>query len=168
MAMLDRTQIQIKKTGSSCSVPNSPIAQMSYYLNCVCACIEADDDYEIRRLRNWENYYNFTNEEEAKLFVLCLALSPDKLIGAVFIPSEDIDSQNEFYELSAVNTRMLVTDSLVVGGQRKRVRKIMMFKKVWLESSYLEPMKEYAERNSRRRAIRAPPRRQNSSDCVIL
>ena len=100
--------------------------------------------------------------------VLCLALSPDKLIGAVFIPSEDIDSDNEFFELSAVSTRMVVTDSLMVGGQRKRVRKIMMFKKSWLERNYLEPMKEYAERGSRRRAIQAPPRRQSNDDCIIL
>ena len=168
MAMLDRTQIGIKKTGTTCSVPNSPVAKMSYYFNCVCACVEADEDYEIRRLKNWENYYSLSDEEETKLFVLCLALSPDKLIGTVFIPSEDIDSANEFFELSAVNTRMVVTDSLVVGGQRKRVRKIMMFKKSWLENNYLEPMKEYAERGSRRQAIRAPPPRQRNDDCVIL
>ena len=168
MAMLDRTQIGIKKTGSSCSVPSSNIARMSYYFNCVCACVEADEDYEIRRLKNYQNYSSLSDEEEAKLFVLCLALSPDKLIGAVFIPSEDIDSDNEFFELSAVNTRMVVTDSLVVGGQRKRVRKIMMFKKVWLERNYLEPMKEFAERGRRRQAIRAPPRRQSSDDCIIL
>ena len=168
-AMLGRTEIGIKKFGTSCTVPNTPVARMSYYFNCVCACIEADEDSEIRRLRNWENYTSLSDEEEAKLFVLCLALSPDKLIGAVFIPSEDIDSGNEFFELSAVNTRMVVTDSLVVGGQRKRVRKIMMFKKSWLEYNYLNPMKEYAERGSRRRAIRAPPQRQQSRDsCVIL
>ena len=142
---------------------------MSYYLRCVCACIEADDDHEINRLKNWENYTSLTDEEETKLFVLCLALSPDKLIGAVFLPTEDIDSPNQFYELSAVNTRMVVTESILVGGQQKRVRKIMMFKKSWLETYYLEPMKAYAERGSRRQAIRAPPpRRQSSNDCIIL
>ena len=167
--MLGRTEIGIKKTGSSCTVPNSPVAKMSYYFNCVCGCVEADEDYEIRRLKNYQNYTSLSDEEEAKLFVLCLALSPDKLIGAVFIPSEDIDSSNEFFELSAVSTRMVVTDSLMVGGQRKRVQKIMMFKKSWLETYYLEPMKEYAERGSRRRAIQAPPpRRQSSNDCIIL
>ena len=168
-AMLGRTEIGIKKFGTTVTVPNSPIAKMSYYFNCVCTCIEADEDYEIRRLKNYHNYSSLTDEEEAKLFVMCLALSPDKLIGAIFIPSEDIDSSNEFFELSAVSTRMVVTDSLMVGGQRKRVRKIMMFKKAWLERNYLEPMKEYAERGSRRRAIRAPPpRRQSNNDCIIL
>ena len=168
-AIMGRTEIGVRKFGTTVTVANSPVAKMSYYFNCVCVCVEADEDSEIRRLKNYRNYTSLSDEEEAKLFVLCLALSPDKLIGAVFIPSEDIDSGNEFFELSAVSTRMVVTDSLLVGGQRKKVRKIMMFKKWWLETYYLEPMKEYAERGSRRRAVRAPPpRRQSSDDCIIL
>ena len=166
-AMLGRTEIGIKKTGTSCTVPSSPVAKLMYYFRCVNSCVEAEEDYEIRRLKDYDNYHRLSNEEEAKLLVLCLALSPDKLIGTIFIHSEDIDSNNEFFELSAVSTRMVVTDSLVVGGQRKKVQKIMMFKKVWLETYYLKPLKEFAERRSRP-AIRSPPPRQSSNDCIIL
>lgn len=165
-AMLGRTEIGIKKTGSSCTVPNSPVAKLMYYFNCACSCVEAEEDREIRRLKDYDNYHWLSNEEEAKLLVLCLALSPDKLIGAIFFPSEDIDGSNEFFELSAVSTRLMVTDSLLVGGQRKKVRKIMMFKKVWMERNYIEPLKEFAER--RRPAIRSPPRRSNNDGCIIL
>ena len=169
--MLGRTEIGIKKTGTSCTVPNSPVAKLMYYFNCVCSCLEADEDYEIHRLKNYQNYSSLSDEEEAKLFVLCLALSPDKLIGAVFIHSEDIDSNNEFFELSEVSTRMVLTDSLMVGGRHKKVSKIMMFKKAWLEKFYLEPIKEFAMRGSRRSrpAIQAPPRRQqNSNKCILF
>ncbi len=31
----------------------------------------------------------------------------------------DIDYDNNFYEVSSVSTRMVVTDSIVIGGQRK-------------------------------------------------
>ena len=97
--------------------------------------------------------------------MLCLALSPDKLIGAIFIPSEEIPYDNDFYEVSAVSTRMVVTESILVGGQRKRIRKVMMFRKCWIEENYLEPMKTLVER---RRAIqRPPPRRQETSSCII-
>ncbi len=89
-AMLERTQIGIKKTGGPCTVPNSPVAKLMYYFNCVCSCVEADEDYEIRRLKDYDNYHRLSNEEEAKLLVLCLALSPDKLIGSVLIPTENI------------------------------------------------------------------------------
>ncbi len=163
--MLGKTEIGIKKTGTTCTVPNSPVAKLMYYFNCVCSCVEAEEDYEIRRLKDYTNYQRLTSEEEAKLLVLCLALSPDKLIGAIFIPSDDIPSSNEFFELSAVSTHMVVTDSLLIGGQRKKVQNIMMFKMSWLENNYLEPLKKFAERI--RPAIRRPPPTENKKSCVL-
>ncbi len=162
--MLGKTEIGIKKIGTTATVPNSPVAKLMYYFHCVCYCVEAEEDYETRRLRDYTNYQRLTSEEEAKLLVLCLALSPDKLIGTIFIPSDDIPSSNEFFELSSVSTQMVVTDSLLIGGQRKKVQKIMMLKMSWLENYYLEPLKKFAER--RRPAIRSPPRLAKKK-CVI-
>ncbi len=123
--MLERNQIGIKKTGAAVTVPNSPVAKLMYYFNCVCSCVEAEEDSDIRRLKDYDNYQRLTSEEEAKLLVLCLALSPDKLIGTIFIPCENIPGKtNQFLELSAVKTQMVVTDSLLIGGQRKKVQKI--------------------------------------------
>ena len=167
-AVLGKTEIQIKRTGTSCTVPDSPIAKLMYYLNCVCSCVDAEDDSGIQRLRDYNNYSRLSNEEEAKLLMLCLALSPDKLIGTVFFPNEDIDrSSNAFYELSAVSTKLVVAESLLIGGQQRRVHKIMMFKMSWIESYYLNPLRSY---QNRRRAIRSPPQRQRSNDssCMIL
>ena len=167
-AVFDRTQIGIKKIGSTTTVPDNPIARLMYYFDCVCSCTDADDDASIRRLRNYRNYLDLTNDEEAKLFILCLALSPDKLIGSIFFPDEDIDGGNKFYELSAVNTKLVVSESVMVGGQQKRVHKIMKFKKIWIERNYLEPLQSFQQRQ--RPAIRSPPQRQrsNDSDCIIL
>ncbi len=159
--MLERNQIGIKKTGTTVTVPSSPVAKLMYYFDCVCCCVEAEEDYETRRLRNYDNYQRLTSEEEAKLLVLCLALSPDKLIGAIFIPCENIPGKNnQFLELSSVKTQMVVTDSLLIGGQRKKVQKIMMFEKAWVQRNYLEPLKTIVERS--RPAIRSPPPRQIS------
>ncbi len=165
-AMLGKTEIGIKKIGSTCTVPNSPVAKLMYYFDCVCSCVEAEEDSETRRLRNYDNYQRLTSEEEAKLLVLCLALSPDKLIGAIFIPCENIPGKtNQFLELSAVKTQMVLTDSLLIGGQRKKVQKIMMFEKAWVERNYLEPLKTIVERS--RPAIRRPPPRQNNNSCIL-
>ena len=130
-AVLGKTEIQIKKTGIATTIPDNPIAKLMYYLDCICTCVKADDDSSIRRLRNYKNNYSsLSDEEEAKLLILCLALSPDKLIGTILFPNEDLDGfRNEFFELSSVSTKLVVAESLLIGGQQKRVQKIMMFKK---------------------------------------
>ena len=172
-AILGRREIQIKKTGHTVTIPDDPIAKLMYYLNCVCSCVEADDDYSIRRLKDYSNYSRLSDEEEAKLLILCLALSPDKLIGSVFFPNDDLDCNNEFFELSSVNTKLVVAESLLIGGQQKSVRKIMMFKMAWIEKFYLDPLRSYQNRQRAIRSppvVRSPPRRQRSNDssCVIL
>ena len=159
-AVLGRTQIQIKKTGVSTTVPDNPTARLMYYFDCICSCVEADNDPSIRRLRDFENRRTIlSSEEEAQLLILCLALSPDKLIGSVLFPSEDISDGNEFYELSAVNTRLVVAQSLLIGGQQKRVKKIMMFKKVWIERNYLNPLLAFERGLTRPRALPSPSAR---------
>lgn len=153
-AIIGRTQIQVKKTGSTTTVPNTPIARLMYYFDCISSCVEADGDYMIRRLRNYQgNYLSLSNEEEAKLLILCLALSPDKLIGTILFQAEDLDRGNEFFEVSAVSTKLVVAQSLLIGGQQQRVQKIMMFKKSWIERYYLDPLLSFE------RAQRALPSR---------
>ena len=165
---MGRTEIGIRKTGQTVTIPSNPKAKLMYYLDCVLACVDDSNDSELRRLRDYENYWRLTDEEEAKVLVLCLALSPDKLIGTIFILNEDLDCNNEFFELSAVSTNLLVSESLLVGGQQKRVQKIMMFKKRWIENNYLNPLQSYqGQRQRRPAAIRPAPRRESSS-CTIL
>ena len=136
-ALMEREQLLIKPTGHSTTVPNSPIAKLMYYFHCVCSCVADSDDPSIQRLRAFQtNYNSLSSDEESTLLMLCLALSPDKLINSVFFLNEDINGANKFFEVSAVSTKLLVSESLLIGGQRKRVQKIMMFKKEWLERSY--------------------------------
>jgi hypothetical protein len=177
-AVIGSTQIHVKKIGSSTTVPDNPIAKLMYYFNCVCYCIEADDDYTTRRLRDYNNYSSLSSQEEAQLLILCLALSPDKLIGSIFLPAsddEDFDGMSgRFYELSAVSTRVLVSESIMVGGQQKRVRKIMKFKKSWVETYYINALRAIERGETSRPALpspprpRPPPQRRNNDSCTIL
>lgn len=171
-AVIGRTEIHMKRTGSTTTVPDNAVAKLMYYFDCVCSCVEADIKWlSDRPLASYKNYYRLTNEEEAKLLLLCLALSPDKLIGSIFFPANDEDldgSSNEFYELSAVKTSLVVSESLLIGGQQKQVRKIMKFKTSWY---YLNPLLSF--QRSQRPALpssrpRPLPPRRNSSSCVIL
>ena len=159
-AVFGRTEVQLKKTGGPTTVPNSPRAKLMYYFDCVCSCVEAESDASIDRLRNYkENYSCLSNEEEAKLVILCLALSPDKLIGSIFFPAEDstFDRNNQFLELSAVSTKLVVAESILIGGQQKRVHTIMMFKMSWIENNYIEPIRSIVEGSSRALPSSQPP-----------
>ena len=148
VAGLGITQVQIKKFGATITVPNNPKAKLMYYFDCICSCVEPGNDSTFRRLRNY-NYSQLSNKEEVQLLILCLALSPDKLLGSVIFPAKDLDSANEFFEVSAVSTKLVIAESLLIGGEQKKVKKIMMFKKCWIENNYLNPLKSY-ERGSKR------------------
>lgn len=175
-AVMGRTEISIKRTTSATTVPNDPIAKLMYYFDCVCSCVEIGNDSELNRLRAYKDGYAYlSNEEKAKLLTLCLALSPDKLMGAIFFPAPDDafnEYPNEFFELSSVSTRLVVAESLLVGGQQKKVRKIMMFKKSWMDNYYLNPLRSISSAGEdNRRALPSPPRRrarERSGSCVIL
>ena len=162
-AVLGRTEVQLRRTGRSVIVPTTPTAKLMYYFDCVCSCVEPNPDPSIRRLRNYrENHSSLSSGEQAALLVLCLALSPDKLVGSIFFPARDneFDTQNEFLEVSAVSTRLVVAESILVGGQQRRVRRIMMFEKSWIESYYLQPMLSFAEGSPQEshRALPSPRR----------
>ena len=168
-AVLGKTEISVKDTTKPCTIPSNNIAKLMYYFNSVCSCIEPDNSDTVRRLRNYSNYASLSHDEEAQLLALCLTLSPDKLIGSVLFPADDCgDYSNKFLELSAVSTNMVVADSFVIGGQRKKIQKIMMFQKSWLENYYLNPLKSIVERRQAPAIRQPPPRRQNDSSCVIL
>ena len=162
-ARMQRLQVQVKDTSRSVTVPNDPIAKLMYYFDCVCSCVEPDDSETVRRFRDYSNYDRLTSDEKAQLLALCLTLSPDKMIGTIFHPSNDCERDNAFLELSAVKTDMVVTNSLVVGGQRKNIQSIMLFKKVWMENNYIEPL-----RSITRSGRRPPPPPSDSASCTIL
>ena len=160
---MDRTQIQIKKAGATVKIPSNPYGKLMYYFNCVCGCIEPDSDSTIRRLRDYNNYSSLSTQEEAMLLVLCLeAVSPDKMIGVIFFHNDDLDRNNVFFELTAVNTKLIVSDSFLIGGQQKKIRKIMMFKKSWMENYYFAPLRSIQS------SLRPAPRHSESTCCVIL
>ena len=172
-AMMGRVQISVKPTSSPTTVPDDPIAKLMYYFHCVAYCVELEDS-DFDRLRDYKNYTRLTSDEKAKVLALCLALSPDKLIGVIFHPSNDCGGlTNRFLELSAVKTNLLVTDSLVVGGHSKKIQKIMLFEKRWMEIYFIEPLRsiERSQRSpppSRPAPSRSSRSSRSSSGCTIL
>ena len=149
MAALIGERVGIKETGTTATVPASPTAKLMYYLNCVADVIKLDDS-NLNKLRNYKNYYLLNDTEIDALLALVILFSPDELIGKVFFPSEDLGgSGNKFLELSSVTHMLAVSDSVLIGGERKRVAEIMLFKRSWLENNYISPLRSFEGRLQR-------------------
>ncbi|KAK2553996.1 hypothetical protein P5673_024706 [Acropora cervicornis] len=88
--------------------------------------------------------------ETDALLAMVILFSPDKLMGKVFFPDEDCGGRtNQFFELSSVSHMLAVTDNILIGGERKRVAKVMLFKMSWLENNYLTPLRSFEGRLQR-------------------
>lgn len=150
-AVLGRTEIGIKKTGTTVSIPDNPKAKLMYYLNCMCSVLDLSGTDNLTRLRNYRQYSALSEAETDALVTLCFLLSPDELSGKVIFQDDIMcgDSSNEFYEISAVRNNLLISDSIIIGGQRRAVSKIMAFKQQWLINYWVNPMKHFAPRLAR-------------------
>ena len=69
------------------------------------------------------------------------------------------DGENTFFELSAARSSMLISDSIVIGGQRRSVKKIMAFRREWLDEHWATPMSQLSNRLT--------GRARRSNDCII-
>lgn len=172
----ENVRLHVKATGVSVSVPDNPRAKLMYYLSCVCDALQLDssDTMSISALKDYQNYYRLTEEEKKKLLVFCVMLSPDVLLNKVFFQNDRMcgDRSNEFYDIGTVASQLVVSNSIVIGGQRKNIRKIMTFKMSWLRKNYLEPIQalaselDEAEESRRRRAIAAA--RRSNNECAMM
>ena len=127
-----------------------------------------------RRLTNFSTNYNRLGADEIlALVTYCILFSPDVLNNRVFFrDTSSRGSTNKFLELSSVNSSMLVTENIVIGGQSTRIAKVMTFTDAWLRNNYIKPMDTLlGQRGSyqnastsriggpaRRPALQAPPR----------
>ena len=149
MAGIVAQRFGMKDISATVTVPANPKAKLMYYLSCVKTVIQLDDS-TLQRLTDYHNYYLLTDAETDALLAMVILFSPDKLMGKVFFPDEDCGGRNnQFFELSAVSHMLAVTDNILIGGERKRVAKVMLFKMSWLENNYLTPLRSLEGRLQR-------------------
>lgn len=161
----ERTQVGLKEFGSKVTVPNNSKAKLMYYLDCVAIVLDLRTDLP-RKFLNYARGYNQLNTEESiELLALCQLLSPDVLTGkCIFENNEMSGLRNRFFELSAAESTVLATESILVAGKRVRVAKTMMYKSSWRRDYFDEP---FASLTSSLRS-QLTPRPRPKKDCIIL
>ena len=167
-----KTELTVRKFGVNVSIPSDPKGKLMYYLDCICNALDLDtsDSQNVRKLRDYKNYWALSDDEVTQLLLLCAMLSPDILLNKVIFQNDAMcgDSNNEFYEIGAVRNRMVVSNSIIIGGQTRRVNKIMTFKMSWLRDNYLNPMEALAGELEAREAAQRRQRAKKDDSCVIL
>ena len=149
MAAFVGERIGIKDTTVTVTVPNNATAKLMYYLDCVATVLKLENP-NLRRLKNYQNYNSLTDAEIDALLALVILFSPDELLGKVFFPSEDCGGHtNQFFELSAVSHMLAVSDNILIGGESKRVAKVMLFEMSWMDTNYFTPLKSFEGRLQR-------------------
>ena len=157
MAYLQKQEFQFRDTTSVANVPNNDVAKLMYYINCVCYCMDYNDN-DIQRYKNYSNWASLSDEEDQLVFLLSITLKPDLLIGKVLFQSDALsrDMQGRFYEIGQVSHQLVVAPSLVIAGRTCQVHRILAFKQSWLKEHYIDPINRLAPRfSSRRRSHRS-------------
>ena len=149
MAGIVAQRFGMKDISATVTVPANPKAKLMYYLSCVKTVIQLDDS-TLQRLTDYHNYHLLTDPETDALLAMVILFSPDELIGKVFFHNEDCrGGTNQFLELSAVSHMLAVTDNVLIGGERKRVAEVMLFKMSWMDKNYFTPLKAFEGRLQR-------------------
>lgn len=157
------TEIGLRRVGSTVIIPQDPRAKLMFYLNCIRQVLSLDDN-NLDRLCDYRNYHLLTDAEIDALILLCLLLNPEKLKDKCIFEDEELcgDLLTQFYELTAVQNRFLVTDTVLLGSQQSHVKKIMTYKRPFLLNYYLHPIAVLANRSEsqgsgNRQPIRTQP-----------
>ena len=149
MAGFVSQRIGVKDISRTVTVPGNSKAKLMYYLSCVKTVFQLEDS-TLQRLTDYQNYHLLTEPETDALLAMVISFSPDELLGKVFFHDEDCGGgSNQFFELSAVSHMLAVTDNVLIGGERKRVAKVMFFKRSWLDNNYFTPLRPFEGRLQR-------------------
>lgn len=136
--------------GQSTTVPTNCFGKLSYYLNCVAACMPGVLE---AYLTNYSNWHNFSDKTKAEIFILSAILEPGTLEGRVFNRVSDTEMStirpgfdNTFitaYERTRFTLVNVDVDQVVgLNLNNTEITKTMIYNAVWVKKYYYEPLQE--------------------------
>jgi hypothetical protein len=147
-----RTELTIKETGVTVTVPQNATAKLLYYLNCINCIIKIVElnidevDYAfVSMVNDYKNClpYTTTNQDKQKVLRIARLLSPNILEGKIFFKFANLgDSGNQFFEINSSEITVAATDEVFIGGAKKKIHKIMMYKDSWLQTYYFNAIRD--------------------------
>lgn len=146
-----RLSVGVRETGCPRRVAANDVARLMYYLHCVTVRLGMDvlQDHLVKDTR----WARLTAADTDAVYRAALVLSPDQFLHTVLF--QDATGAycggdgNQFVELTAVTDAVSVTLTQTLRGQRRQARRVMFFRRAWLDAYYLEPLRRGASRLAR-------------------
>ncbi|XP_069119440.1 uncharacterized protein [Argopecten irradians] len=144
MAVMASQQVGIRDIGEKVIIPHHPIARAMYLLKCLCDVLDLDEgSNNLQKLTDFRNYHLLSSESDIEaLAEYILSLKPDELKNKCIFLNEEMcgNSNNKFFELAEVRQNMIIMNKVLVAGQQRRVKKIMVYNRVWLNQYLVTPL----------------------------
>ena len=141
--VFSRKEVGFTETTVKVTVPDNDTARLMYYLESMHTVLDLETtEYNIARMKDYNNHFLLTNDEKVKLFALCCYLSPDELNNKCMFQSDEMcgDMNNRFFRLNSTETAFVAAESVFVGTAKVSVKKIMVYKMSWMRTFYINPM----------------------------
>lgn len=115
--------------GTSCTVPNTDVAKVSYYIHSV--TIACGVDLIMDDLVDYKNFHTLTQARQDAIFELAYEkYSPKQMSGKTLFTDADrtftAHKPNAFLKITEC-TSVLVTSSAIIGGKETEISKVMVF-----------------------------------------
>ncbi len=159
---LDFNSLNVKTVGKPTKVPDTDLAKLMYYLDCVAGVIQYEED---NKLIDFKNYYMLTQKEEDEVYALAALFNPKIFMNAgVFILNPSLvpyNSTNQFYKITDDRIGIKVNQEIVIGARVIRVLEVMAFTEEWINKNYYGPYRRICYKLESKR------RRKCCSNCLI-
>lgn len=156
-AFIQKKPTTFEDVGTTCSVPNTDVAKVSYYLNC--CTLACGVDVIMDDLVDYKNVHKLPQARQDCIFEIAYEqYSPEEMIGKTIFPDPDgaftSRKRNAFLKITECTAVLAVTTSAVIGGEEKEIKTVMVFDDDWIKSNWKDPMTRNTHRIQRALAKR--------------
>jgi len=150
MAAIITEKMGMKATGTYTTIPDHDVCRLSYYLRC--GTVSCGLDIIVDELLDYKKAHELPRVRQDAIFRLAYDdFDLDTLVNTTIFIDDENDllprgTNNEFYEVSKVSNILAVQEDILIGGEHRQVRKIMVCNKRWLEKFYVNPLQNNLER----------------------
>ena len=166
-ATLGYNKTQVERTTTKTVVPGNDIAKLMYYLDCVATVLQYDIN---SRYRDYKKYFNLTEKEEEEVLVIALFFNPKILMDYnIFILNSRLlrpEFDNEFFKITDERIGIHINEEVMLGGRQVKVLEIMACNENWIQTYYLDPIKNI--NNMKKIADCCKCIKRNKKCCIII